>query len=92
MSWRRRHINKKKVLIHKHFSGLQTFESTETTTKEPQEPEAKPEVQEEQKGKNKPFYCIVKSMELRETGQDICLSCRKSNCHFKRRVYSGLIV
>ncbi|XP_042341039.1 mucin-2 isoform X2 [Plectropomus leopardus] len=30
-------------------NGLQTFESTETTTKEPQEPEAKPEVQEEQK-------------------------------------------
>ncbi|XP_018546466.1 uncharacterized protein si:dkey-27h10.2 isoform X2 [Lates calcarifer] len=29
-------------------NGLQTFESVEPTTKEPQEPEAKPEVQEEQ--------------------------------------------
>ncbi|XP_071359679.1 uncharacterized protein [Trachinotus anak] len=30
-------------------NGLKTFESTETTTKEPQEPAEKPEVQEEQK-------------------------------------------
>lgn len=34
-------------------NGLQTFVDTETTKNEPQEPEAKPEVQEEQKRKYK---------------------------------------
>ena len=36
------------------LSGLQTFESVETTSKEPEETDVKPEVQEEQKGKRKP--------------------------------------
>lgn len=36
-----------------HFSGLQTFESADAVTKQAQDPEAKPEVEEEQKGENK---------------------------------------
>jgi len=45
--------------INMHFVGLQTFESTESNTKELQEPEAKPEVQEEQTGKSKPLTISV---------------------------------
>ncbi|KAJ4944626.1 hypothetical protein JOQ06_013169 [Pogonophryne albipinna] len=40
-------------------NGLQTFESTESTTKELQEPEAKPEVQEEQTDGHLPLPFIL---------------------------------
>lgn len=47
-----------------YFSGLKTFESLETSTKEPQEEAAEPKAQEEQKGKsqclsNKYFLCVM---------------------------------
>ena len=44
------------LLLHVKFSGLKTFESTEASAKEAQEPETKPLVQEEQKGE---IYCFV---------------------------------
>lgn len=59
-------------MINIRFSGLHTF--ADTPTKEPEEPEEKPEAQE--KGKNKPVgdqQIFIVLLELRETGQDICL-------------------
>lgn len=66
-----------------HVSGLQTFESVDTTTKEPQEPEAEPEVQEEQKGKNKPVthqqFFIMLLYQWSSEKQDRTFVCSKSN-------------
>lgn len=58
--------------LSEYFSGLKTFESTETTAKEPEELEAKPggadevkpEAQEEQKGKNKPVWIFFTIFDL----------------------------
>lgn len=55
-------VAQKYILIPVHLSGLQTFESVEPTTKEPQEPEAKPEVQEEQTSESKSDFSDVVSM------------------------------
>lgn len=53
------------IIFLGHFSGLQTFENADTVTKQAQDPEAKPEEEEEQKGENKSVaHCHIWTTSL----------------------------